>query len=187
MQYSGPLFKIWSNIITDEEAYYACIDRAYKSHFLNYSVNGTVDGPFGSLYLSFEKLQEFKHTDNISYSLYFTIEMANNKQYFDFNGISMELSILSEQTSLELKLFAPENVYLNGKLGNNELLDLHYFRHKLKTDINNPYMLLEFAANSNEVKWFVSIKEFDNDGDKESKAETEFEEEEIVEKMGKLV
>jgi len=89
------------------------------------------------LYLSFEKLQEFKHTDNISYSLYFTIEMADNKKY-DFNGASMEISILREQTSLESKLFAPENVYLNDKLGNNELLDLHYFRHKLKTDINNP-------------------------------------------------
>ena len=94
--------------------------------------------------------------------------MADNK-HFDFNGASMELSILREQTNLESKLFAPENVYLNGKLGNNELLDLHYFRHKLKTDINNPYMLIEFAANSKEVKWFVSTKEFANDADKDTK------------------
>ena len=185
MQYSGPLFKIWSNIITDEEAYYARIDRAYKPTYLNYSVNGTVDGPFGSLYWSFDKMQEFKHTENISYSLYFTIEMADELKAQNLNGASLELSILREQTSLESKLFAPENVYLNGKLGNNELLDLHYFRHKLKTDINNPYMLIEFAANSKEVKWFVSTKEFANDGDKNTKAETEFEEEEIAERDGK--
>ena len=185
MQYNGPLFKIWSNIITDEEAYYARIDRAYKPTYLNYSVNGTVDGPFGSLYWSFDKMQEFKHTENISYSLYFTIEMADELKAQNLNGASLELSILREQTSLESKLFAPENVYLNGKLGNNELLDLHYFRHKLKTDINNPYMLIEFAANSKEVKWFVSTKEFANDGDKNNKAETEFEEEELIEKDGK--
>ena len=185
IQYNGPLFKIWSNIITDEEAYYARIDKTYKPNYWNYSVNGTVDGPFGSLYLSFEQLQSFKHTDNIPYSLYFTIEMADNKR-FDFNGASMEVSILREQTNLDSKLFAPENVYLNGKLGNNELLDLHYFRHKLKTDINNPYMLIEFAANSKEVKWFVSTKEFANDADKDTKAETEFEEEETVEKNGKI-
>ena len=184
MQYSGPLLKIWSNIITDEEAYYARIDKNYKPTYWNYCINGTVDGPFGSLYLSYQDLESFKHTDNISYSLYFTIEMADNKKY-DLNGASMELSILREQTGLESKLFAPENVYLNGKLGNNELLDLHYFRHKLKTDINNPYMLIEFAANSKEVKWFVSTKEFANDADKNNQAETEFEEEDIVEKDGK--
>ena len=184
MQYSGPLLKIWSNIITDEEAYYARIDKNYKPTYWNYCINGTVDGPFGSLYLSYQDLESFKHTENISYSLYFTIEMADNKKY-DLNGASMELSILREQTGLESKLFAPENVYLNGKLGNNELLDLHYFRHKLKTDINNPYMLIEFAANSKEVKWFVSTKEFANDADKNNQAETEFEEEDIVEKDGK--
>ena len=72
----------------------------------------------------------------------------------------MEVTILKEQTSLEPGLYAPENVYINGKLSNNEILDIHYFRHKLRTDINNPYMLVEFSAISSDIKWFISRFEF---------------------------
>jgi len=46
-------------------------------------------------------------------------------------------------------------------------------------------MLIEFAANIKEAKLFVSTKEFTKDGDKNNKAETEFEEEKIIEKNGK--
>ena len=183
IQYNGPLFKIWARVITDEEAYYARIDKTYKPQFFNFAVNGTCDGPFGSLYLGLEDVESFKYADNISYSLYFTVEMADNKKY-DFNGASLELSVLREQTDLVSYLYAPENVYVNGKLGNNELLDLHYFRHKLKTDINNPYMLIEFAANSKEVKYFISTKEFADDSD--NKGDTAFEEEQTITQNGKV-
>ena len=185
-QYSGPLFKIKAAIITDEEAYYARIDKENKPILGNDSVVGVCDGPFGNLYMSYDEVESYKYYDkNKNYSLYFTVEMGASLP-FDFNGASLELSISREQTSLDRKLFEPENVYLNGKLGNNELINMHYFRHRLKTDINNPYMLIEFAANSKEIGWFVSTQEFANSTDKNKTEFTDFEEQEIIERNGKV-
>ena len=124
------------------------------------TVNGTSDGPFGSLYFNYSLMEGSKYDNKSKYALYFVVEMKDNKPKYNFNGASMEVTILKEQTSLEPGLYAPENVYINGKLSNNEILDIHYFRHKLRTDINNPYMLVEFSAISSDIKWFISRFEF---------------------------
>jgi len=160
MAYNGPLFKIWGNIITAEEAYNARMDKQLKPDRNELSVNGTSDGPFGSLYFNYSLMEASKYDNKSKYALYFVVEMADKKPKYNFNGASMEVTILKEQTSLESGLFAPENVYINGKLSNNEILDIHYFRHRLRTDINNPYMLIEFSAISLDIKWFVSTYEF---------------------------
>ena len=162
LRYNGPLFKIWGNVITTEEAYNARMDKELKPTRNELSVKGVSDGPFGSIYFNYSMIEGSKYDPKLNYALYFVVEMGDNKPAFNFNGASMEVTILKEQNNLETRLYAPENVYVNGKLSNNEIFDLHYFRHKLRTDINNPYMLIEFSANSLDVKWFVSTSEFDN-------------------------
>ena len=160
MSYNGPLFNIWGNIITAEEAYNARMEKQLKPSRNELTVNGTSDGPFGSLYFNYSLMEGSKYDNKSKYALYFVVEMKDNKPKYNFNGASMEVTILKEQTSLEPGLYAPENVYINGKLSNNEILDIHYFRHKLRTDINNPYMLVEFSAISSDIKWFISRFEF---------------------------
>ena len=163
LRYSGPLFKIWGNIITPEEAYYARMDKEMKQEKNDLTVTGTSDGPFGSIYFNYTMMETSKWwNNNTKYALYFVVEMEKNKIPFNFNGASMEVSILREQTSLDSKVFAPENVYINAKLSNNDLFDTHYFRHKLRTDPNNPYMIVEFSAISKDVNWFVSLNDYDN-------------------------
>ena len=160
LSYNGPLFNIWGNIITAEEAYNARMEKQLKPSRNELTVNGTSDGPFGSLYFNYSLMEGSKYDNKSKYALYFVVEMKDNKPKYNFNGASMEVTILKEQTSLEPGLYAPENVYINGKLSNNEILDIHYFRHKLRTDINNPYMLVEFSAISSDIKWFISRFEF---------------------------
>ena len=163
LEYKGPLFKIWGNVITEEEAYNARMEKQLKPVRDDFTVNGTSDGPFGLLYFNYSMLGGTKYDNTTKYALYFVVEMGDGVQQkkYDFNGASMEVTILKEQTSLDTGLFAPENVYINGKLSNNEIFDIHYFRHRLRTDNLNQYMLIEFSAISKDIKWFISTYEFD--------------------------
>jgi len=163
MNYTGPLFKIWGNVITAEEAENARIDKDLKPGRNELTVNGTSDGPFGLIYFNHSIMESSKYDNKNNYALYFVVEMGDNKPKLDFTGASMEVTILREQTNIDLSYFTPDNVYINGKLSNNEPLDLHYFRHRLRTDPNNPYMLIEFSAISSDIKWFVSKFEFSLD------------------------
>jgi len=70
------------------------------------------------------------------------------------------VSVLKEQNREEAELITPENVYLNGKLSNNDYFGMHYFRYKLRIDPKNPYMGIEFSANSAFVNWALSKEEF---------------------------
>ena len=161
MRYNGPLFKIWGKIITEEEAYLARIENTFKPHKDNLTIYGSCDGPFGTILLNTEEINKFGIPDKTPKALFFSVELTDNKTH-RFSGSSLEVSVLKEQTTIEKRVFSPENVYLSGKLGKNELFDTHYFRYKLKSDPHNPYMLIEFSAISRHIKWAVSTSEYDN-------------------------
>ena len=163
MQYNGPLFKIWAYVFTLEEALLARIDPYYRPNYSKFSVNGACDGPFGNIYLNQSTIQKFKwYDENISYVLFFTVEMLNEIPY-KLNGASLEVSILKEQNIFETNSYAPENVYLNGKLSEVELLGAHYFRYKLRCNPNKLCMIVDFAANSKDIKWDVSPYELSDE------------------------
>ena len=157
MQYNGSLFKIWANVFTLEEAYYARLNKSFKPNYLGNSIYGTCDGPFGYVYLNQSNIEQLKLDDSkTSYVLFFTVEILNKMPY-EFNGASLELSILKEQKGLKTNLYTPKNVYLNCKLSDNKLFRTHYSSHKLKWD--NPkhkYMYIELAANNKEIRWDLS-------------------------------
>ena len=160
IQYDGPLFKIWAHVFTLEEALYARIDPSFKPHEFNFSIIGSFDAPFGNLYLNQSTKHLFEwYNETTQYALFFTVEMLSKINH-DFNGASLEVSLLKEQNTLEKNLYAPENVYLNAKLSDVELLGAHYFRHKIKLNPNKNWTYVEFAANSKDIKWFVSPYEF---------------------------
>ena len=160
IQYDGPLFKIWAHVFTLEEALYARIDPSFKPYEFNFSIIGSFDAPFGNLYLNQSTKRSFEwYNETTQYALFFTVEMLSRINH-DFNGASLEVSLLKEQNTLEKNLYAPENVYLNAKLSDVELLGVHYFRHKIKLNPNKNWTYVEFAANSKDIKWFVSPYEF---------------------------
>ena len=163
MQYNGPLFKIWAYVFTLEEALYARIDPSFKPVNFEFSANGTFDAPFGVLYLNQSTIQQFDwYNKTTTFALFFTVEMLSKIDH-EFNGASLEVSLLKEQNTFEANVSAPENVYLNGKLSQVEVLEAHYFRHKLKMDPNKNWTYIEFAANSKDIQWFVSPLELSDE------------------------
>jgi hypothetical protein len=162
-QYKGKLLKIWGTVITEEQAYRARSYQEYKpKESDSHPVYGTVDGPLGLLYLNQTDIEKFKIEPNKSYCLFFTVEMLNTTET-NLTGVSLEVSILGEQGREEINSVIPENVYINGKLTNNEYFGIHYLRYKLKVDKKNPYMSIEFSSSSVFVNWAVSNEEYTPD------------------------
>ena len=165
LNYIGPLFKIWGNIISQEEAFNARKNKLNKPQKNSNTIYGNCDGPFGSLFLNQTDIEKFGVDEKKNRSLFFSIEINKdyidkNKKEFNFTGVSLEVSVLKEQNREEAELITPENVYLNGKLSNNDYFGMHYFRYKLRIDPKNPYMGIEFSANSAFVNWALSKEEF---------------------------
>ena len=154
LKYNDKLFNISGKIITLDDAYYARVDPNYNPAQYGSVVPGVSDGPLGVLYLNKSSVENFKEEQNKEYALFFRIE--STKLPSDLTGANLEVSVLREQTTSESKLFVPENVYINGKLSNNDHLGKTHFRHKLLVDKDNPLMLIEFSSNSENVKWAIS-------------------------------
>ena len=160
-QYKEKLLKIWGTIITEEQAYKARSNQQYRPREnTSIPVYGTVDGPLGLLYLNQTDItQKFKIDPSKNYSLFFSVEMLNTTET-NLTGVSLEVSVLGEQGRDEIDSVIPENVYINGKLTNNEYFGIFYLRYKLKVDKKNPYMSLEFSSSSVFVNWCVSHEEY---------------------------
>ena len=155
LKYNNQFFKISGRIITQDDAYYARVDPTYNPAEFGSVISGVSDGPFGVLYLNKSSVENFKEDVNKEYALFFRIEPLNPLPS-NLTGANLEVSVLREQTTSQSKLFVPENVYINGKLSNNDHLGKTHFRHKLLVDTDNPLMLIEFSSNSEDVKWAIS-------------------------------
>ena len=153
LEYDGPMFDIWGKVISEADALNARMDGKNMPKKIG-SVAGIFDGAFGTLFLNSTEIDKFGIKEKDNPYLFFSVEMKDQKT-FEYNGISMEVSILREQSEKELDYFAPEYIYLNGKLSNNEEMYKPRFVYKLKTDSDYPYMKIEFASNSDLVKWEI--------------------------------
>ena len=153
LKYDHPMFTIWGKVISEKDALAIRLSGERPINDDD-SVKGIFDGAFGSLFLNSAQIKKFNIPEKDNPYLFFSIDLKKGQQ-FDYNGISMELSILREQTDKEFEFFAPENIYLNGKLSNSKDTSNSNFVYKLKTDHNKQYMRVEFAANSDYVNWKV--------------------------------
>ena len=153
LQYNKPMLKIWGRVITEQEALDARFDsnRKPRRDQDRNTVYGVFDGAFATLFLNSKDVEKFGVRESDNPTLFFSAEMEPDIDY-DFNGVSVELSILREESQNEAKLFAPEYVYLNGKL----LTENPNYTYKLRTNIKNPYMQVEFSTNNYLIAYCVS-------------------------------
>ena len=150
LEYDKSLFNIWAKVITEKQALEARIAKELMPSKDN-SIGGSFDGHFGTVFLNEEDIKKFNIKDEDNPYLFLSLETTKAEE-FPYNGISVEVSVLKEN---QLDDFAPEYVYLNGKLSNKENINNPQFVYKLKTNPANPAMRIEFSANSHLVKWEV--------------------------------
>ena len=149
--YGKDFLSIWGKVITENEALEAR-RNGVKIPTSENSILGIYDGAFGTLFLNSKDVDKFNVKEEDHPYLFLAIEMKEIKPMFS-NGISMEVSILREQSENEQDFCVPEFVYLNGKLSNSEEVFKPSFIYKLKTDPSNPFMNVEFSSNSDLIKW----------------------------------
>ena len=147
-----PMLRIWGKIVDGDEV---AESRMMSLPLINDSlaVNGLFDGAFGSLTLNKADIDKYKVPDGKKY-FYFSIEI-NKEIALDFNGASIEVTVLKKSQSFEQQSFVAEHVYQNGKLTTENT----QFTYKLKTTRKNPYMAVEFATNGNIVKYAIGPNE----------------------------
>ena len=148
--YDKPMLKIWGRVITEQQALDARYDVNMKPNRDedNNTVYGVFDGAFATLFLNSNDIQKFGIKESENPTLFFSAEMEEGISY-DFNGVGVEVTVLREESKTEAKLFAPEHVYLNGKL----LTSNPRYTYKLRSDDQNPYMQVEFSSNN----WFINF------------------------------
>ena len=154
--YEKNLHKIWGKVITEKEADEARF-RLKRPEFSSDDVIGSFDGAFGSLFLTSKDIQKYNIAKEDHPTLFFSVELGEGIEY-NFNGITLELSVLREQSGPEDLSFTPESVYLNGKL---ELKanEVPYYAYKLKIDPKKPYMCIEFSSNNDDIECAVRDNE----------------------------
>ena len=170
-----PMLRIWGKIVDGDEV---AESRMMSLPLINDSlaVNGLFDGAFGSLTLNKADIDKYKVPDGKKY-FYFSIEI-NKEIALDFNGASIEVTVLKKSQSFEQQSFVAEHVYQNGKLTTENT----QFTYKLKTTRKNPYMAVEFATNGNIVKYAIGPNE-----NYQENLKYKFEEQEVVNRNGKSV
>ena len=159
LEYDKEEFDIWGIVISEQTALDIRMKEDLRPQHNSSSINGSFDGSFGTLFLNPEDISSFNVLESDSPYIFFSIEPKLKSGLF-FKGLSMEVSILNENNN---NYFAPEYVYLNGKLSNKKEIEHNKFVYKLRTDSLNPFMTVEFSSNGNFVKWEVSTSDTTDD------------------------
>ena len=146
--YDKQTYAIYSKIITEEQALDARLNGRFPAK-TDPVDRGEFDGAFATLVLDNDKIQKYNIKENPY--LIFWVEFNDSKTSELFNGISVEVTLL------ESSFFAPQSVYINSKLSEVESDEDLLFAYKLKAEKEKKFMRIEFSANSNYVKWGVSL------------------------------
>ena len=154
--YDNKLYDVWAKVVSEEDAYRARYEESYRPSKTGYFVSGSVDGPFAVLYLNSEDLNKFKFDEIENPTLFLAVDMKQNLDK-DFPELDVEVSISKEINAKTSDYFASENVYYNDKLSNKD--DPSKYIYKLRTDINKPYMRIEFASNNDGISMSLSYYE----------------------------
>ena len=166
LSYDNNLYQIWGKILTEEDAMNARFDEYYRPSNDKYSVKGSVDGPFATLFFSSEDIEKFGIVEEEHPTLFFSVDIDNQTQH-NFKEIDVEVNLLREQIDNEIEVVTSENVYYHGKLANDKNNSSPTFIYKIRTGKTNSYMRIEFSANSDYVKYGVT---------KDAKEKTNFKE-----------
>ena len=161
LKIQNDMIKIWGKIITEEEAYLIRSNKKNKPKRDNNSFNGIFRNPSGTLFIDKKYVDKYYEKEKNPY-IFISIDTENF--IYNLNSLSVELCTLLSGNFDEEEVFTPEQVYINGQ---NEVT------YKLRVHKNKPYMIIEFATNSQYLNWVVSgLGGSDNDvGDMEEDVE----------------
>jgi hypothetical protein len=155
IHYDGPMFKIWGKVIKLDEAYEARTDQSKKPTKDSNSKDGVFDGVFGNLYLSSEDIKKYGLKPEDEPTLFFTIEQSDSMKDYNITGAGVEIGIYKELADSDYKPYISENDYHTGKLVPSETNKNGMTALKLRVNDVRPYILIEFAANSNDVSYVI--------------------------------
>ena len=159
ISYDNNLLNIWGTIMTEEDTIKSKSDSSFKPKYEeNKSIKGIFDLVFGSIYIDAEDIKKF---NNIKYPMiYITVEDLK-KNIINYDNMSIEINILSNCENNNYKQYAPEKVYLSGKL----IQKNKRIAYVLKYDSNNPYLRLEFSSNNELIEYIISTNFFAEQND----------------------
>ena len=151
ISYENKLFDIWGNVITEEQALQARYDSKYIPKYnVKNAINGTFDLAFGSISIDATNMSSIKNP-----YIYFTVENKENSN-LNFVNMNLELGFFSDYVTKGLMQSIPENFYFTGKISNKESKDV--FIYRINYDSNNPYMIIEYASDSDDLFWTLSTE-----------------------------
>ena len=150
ISYDNNLLNIWGIIMTEKDTIKSKSDSSLRPKYdENKSIKGFFDLAFGIIYIDVEDIKKF---NNIEYPMiYITVEDLK-KNIINYDNMNIEMNILSYFYNNKYKQYAPEKVYLNGKLTQK------YKRvvYLIKYDSNNPFLRLEFSSNNELIEFIIS-------------------------------
>ena len=83
------------------------------------------------------------------------------KNIINYDNMGIEINILSNFAHNSFKQYAPEKMYLSGKLTQKN----KRIAYMLKYDSNNPYLRLEFSSNNELIEYIISTNFFAEQND----------------------
>ena len=149
ISYDNQLFNIVGTFISQDDANKARFEPKFKPKIDdNNSIKGFFDLSFGMLSLNGEIMKNLSIENP---NVFFTIDIDENNK-FDFDDLGLELSLYSDMALLGLSDSVPENVYLNGKISD----DNTRFVYLLKYYSDSTLLNLEYSANTDAIKWILT-------------------------------
>ena len=177
IKYDKTLFKIWATVLSKEKMIKARFDPNFKPKYdPENSILGVFDEAFGTLFLSMDDIKRIlpsSDEENEKPYIFLSVEQEN-KNIGNFTNIGLELSIYSDFSTTGDNTI-PEGVYLHGSIFSSTSEKLIYL---LKLDKERPWIQVEFASNSDSIKFILSANL-----DKETS--DDFQDMEIVEELGR--
>ena len=150
-------FMIWATIIPRDDILEAKFDPTYKPNYNSSYIKATIDTTFANIFISRDDiLKKYTQKNPTEPSIFLSIEKSKEVQS-NFSSMGFELNVYSGRETI------PEGIYIMNKLSNSENNKFIYF---LKCDINRPYFIIQYSANSNLTKFVLSTNSQSEENDK---------------------
>jgi len=152
--YDRKIFKIWATVMNESQIVLARFDPTHKPEYdPKKSVDGVFDVAFGTLLLTEDDIKRIYGTETLGpIYLFLSIEKVNNDAP-SFSTLGLESSIYSYFQMGGVRSI-PEGVYLNGKASSK--IDEDRFLYLLQLNRNRPYLRVEYATISNQIRFIIS-------------------------------
>ena len=153
ISYDTNLFNIWATIIPEKETFKARAELDYQPKFdPSNIIKGVFDSTFGNIFFSQSEIDRIYKDDKDIPNIFFTIEKEKDIKY-NFTSLGFEINLFSDKKT-KGESPVPEGIFINGKLSQSKEKKLIY---SIPCKKEKPFIRIEYAANSDFVKFALSI------------------------------